>query len=160
MQLFPYWEKAKKDRLIEGNVKCRHLYNWPVKGLCGKCFSVWCPEPYIPPLHNVYAYTVNLHRKGGSEPERRLEGRHNSQSWVENTNMIHSSLYLQPLIAICDLYGPVCNAFDPVKSITRSNERGSGPGNQAFMGLCNSIEPLGECHLGPKSAVNLNQKTY
>ncbi len=36
-------------RLIEGNAKCRHLKNGPVKGLCGRCLSVWGPETHTPP---------------------------------------------------------------------------------------------------------------
>jgi len=33
------------------------LKNLPVKGLCGRCLSVWDPED-PPPLHTVYEYTV------------------------------------------------------------------------------------------------------
>ncbi len=29
--------------------KCRHLKNWPVKWLCGRCLSVLGPEPHTPP---------------------------------------------------------------------------------------------------------------
>ncbi len=50
-----------------------------VKGLCGKCLSVWCPEPHAlpPPLHTVYVYSVNLFtqgrggRGGGAELKKR-----------------------------------------------------------------------------------------
>jgi hypothetical protein len=35
-----------------------------------------------------------------------------------------------------DFYGPVCNAFDAGKSITRASGRGLGPGNQDFFGPC------------------------
>jgi hypothetical protein len=35
-----------------------------------------------------------------------------------------------------DLYTPVCNAFDVGKSITMASGRGSGPGNQDFVGPC------------------------
>jgi hypothetical protein len=42
---------------------------WPVKGLCGRCLSVWGPLPsYDPiptPLHIVYVYTVYLFPQGG-----------------------------------------------------------------------------------------------
>jgi hypothetical protein len=41
-----------------------------------------------------------------------------------------------------DLHGPVRNAFDAGKSITRASGRGLGP--------VNGIEPLGECYLGPQ----------
>ncbi len=33
-----------------------------------------------------------------------------------------------------DLNGPVCNAFDAGKYITRASGRGLGPGNQDFLG--------------------------
>ncbi len=67
----------RKIRHIEGNAKCRHLTkNWPVKGLCGRCFSVWNRTP--PPFHTVYVYTVYYtfsHRGVGRvESESRLEG--------------------------------------------------------------------------------------
>jgi hypothetical protein len=35
-----------------------------------------------------------------------------------------------------DLYGPVRNAFDAGKSITRASGRGLGPENQDFFGPC------------------------
>ena len=36
-------------------------------------------------------------------------------------------------------------------SITWANGRGLGPGNRDFFWPCeNGIEPIGECHLGPK----------
>ncbi len=49
-----------------------------------------------------------------------------------------------------DLKGPIRNAFDPGKSITRASGRGLGPGNGDFWALWNGIESTGECHLGPK----------
>ncbi len=35
-----------------------------------------------------------------------------------------------------DLYGPIRNAFDAGKSITRASGRGLGPGNRDFSGPC------------------------
>jgi hypothetical protein len=53
-----------------------------------------------------------------------------------------------------DLYGPVHNAFDAGKSITRSRGRGLGPGNpDYFWALVNGIEPLGEWQFGPTTWV-------
>ena len=37
----------RKIRLIESNVKCRYLKNWPVKGLCGRCFICLRPPPLL-----------------------------------------------------------------------------------------------------------------
>jgi hypothetical protein len=39
-------------------------------------------------------------------------------------------------VCIHDLYGRVCNVFDACIFITRENERGFGPGNRDFFGLC------------------------
>ncbi len=81
------WDR-RKIRLIEGTSKCHHLKYWPVKGLCGRCLSVWGPEPHTPPLtHCLRVYTG----KGGERGElnqREGKGGNSSQSWVENTNMI------------------------------------------------------------------------
>jgi hypothetical protein len=57
-------------RLIDGNAKFSHLKNWPVKGLCGRCLSVWGPKPLTtppPPLHlyTVYLFTQRLGGGGG-----------------------------------------------------------------------------------------------
>jgi hypothetical protein len=30
---------------IDTKAHCRHLKNWPVKGICGRCLSVWGPLP-------------------------------------------------------------------------------------------------------------------
>ncbi len=50
------------------------LKNWPVKELCGRCLSVWGPEPHTPPLHTVYVYTYSVYiqytfsrREGGGD---------------------------------------------------------------------------------------------
>jgi len=59
---------------MEGNTKCFHLKNRPVKGLCGSCLSVWGPEP---PTHCIPVYSILIHTGKGVggrvEPERRLE---------------------------------------------------------------------------------------
>ncbi len=83
----------RKIRLKECNAKCRHLKKLPVKGLCGRCLTVWGPEPHnAPTLHTVHVYTVYLFTKGRGrrvEPERRLEvqtftklGRKYQQNWL------------------------------------------------------------------------------
>ncbi len=75
------WEEIvsssrRKIRLIEDNAKCRHLKNWSVQGLCGRCLSVWGPEPYPPPLHTVYVrvngilFTQGSGGRGGGESGR------------------------------------------------------------------------------------------
>jgi hypothetical protein len=92
---------CRKIRLIEDNAKCRHLKIWPVKGLWGRCLSVWGQEPHTPPFKHCYVYTVYLFTQGGGrgrvEPERRRDGpHHSSQSLVENTNMT-DYVYLQPI---------------------------------------------------------------
>ncbi len=85
---------VRKGRLIEGNAKCRHLKNWPVKGLYGRCLSVWGPITPYSPLHTIYVDTVYLftHGRGGGgklnqRSEEGQQGKYRSQSWVENTNM-------------------------------------------------------------------------
>jgi hypothetical protein len=42
--LGPY---CRKIRLVESNAKCRHQKNWPVRGLCGRCLSVWDPPSFL-----------------------------------------------------------------------------------------------------------------
>ncbi len=51
-----------KIRFIEGNSKCRHLKNWPLKGLCAGVYlsEAQNPKPPPPHLHTVYVYTVYL----------------------------------------------------------------------------------------------------
>ncbi len=59
--------KRRKIRFIEGNAKC-HLKDKPVKGLCGRCLSVWGPEPHNPPplTHCIRVYNILIHtEKGG-----------------------------------------------------------------------------------------------
>jgi hypothetical protein len=65
------WQR-KKIRLIEGNAKCRHLKNWPVKWLCCRPRN-----PYSSPFHTVYVYTVYLitQRRGRGDGWTREKGR-------------------------------------------------------------------------------------
>jgi hypothetical protein len=73
------WDR-RKIILLGGTAKCRHPKYWPVKRLCGKCLSVWGPEPQTPPpLHTV--------GEGGELSQREGEKGNSSKSWVENTNM-------------------------------------------------------------------------
>ncbi len=54
-----------------------------------------------------------------------------------------------------DLYSPVHNVLDAFISITRASGRGLGPGiREFFWAPWNGIEPIGECHLGPKKLEN------
>ncbi len=49
------------------------------------------------------------------------------------------------------IYGPMRNIFDAGRYVMWASGRGLGPGNREFFGpLWNDIEPIGECHLGPK----------
>jgi hypothetical protein len=60
---------------IDTKAECRHLKNWPLKWLCGMCFSVWgslpSSDPIPPPLtlYMCILYTYS-HRKGGRELTR------------------------------------------------------------------------------------------
>jgi hypothetical protein len=84
-------------RLIEGNEKCCHLKNWPVKGLCDRCLylsEVQNPIPTPPPPYTLCMYTCIQYtysqREGGELRElNQREGKrcNSSQSWVENANM-------------------------------------------------------------------------
>jgi hypothetical protein len=65
--------------------QCKMSSSWPVKGLCGKCLSVWGLEPHTPTpsLHTVQysirIYSILIHTgKGGGiwTRERSLEGQH------------------------------------------------------------------------------------
>ncbi len=79
-------------RLIEGNAKGRHIKQLTCKGTLRQVFICVRPgTPYLPPLRNVYVYTVYIfiqgRREGGIiEPERRLEGQKFTKP-VENTIM-------------------------------------------------------------------------
>jgi hypothetical protein len=61
------WCSRRKIRLIECNAKCRYLKNWPVKGLCGRCFIT------TPQLHTFIQSTFS-HREGGGGRANQIEG--------------------------------------------------------------------------------------
>jgi hypothetical protein len=90
----------RKIRFIEGNAKCRHLKNWHVKRLCGRCLSVWGPEPQAPSPNTLYTCiqdTYSHRGKGGLgrvEPERRFEGQ---QFTKLGRKYQHDWLYLHKL---------------------------------------------------------------
>ncbi len=81
------------------NAKCRHPKNWFVVGLCGRCLSVWGPEPHIYalPTHciRVYSILIRTGKGGGEMNQREGKGGNSSQSWVENTNMTCRKVPLQ-----------------------------------------------------------------
>ncbi len=79
-----------KIRLIEGNAKCRHQKNRPVKGLCGRCLSFWRPEPHpTPPC--ILLYSILMHPSKGGELNQRGNS---SQSWVKIPTWL---MYLQSI---------------------------------------------------------------
>ncbi len=102
----------RKIRLKEGNAKCRHIWKWPRKRLCGSCLLVWVSNinRSPPPLLTVYVHVL-IHRgkgkRGSVEPERRERGNrrdYRSQSRVENTNMTECTQgngYLQSINSLC-----------------------------------------------------------
>ncbi len=60
------WEKKDEERVegvenLDSNAKCRYLKNWPVKGLCGSCFSVCGPLPSYDPMRPPYTLYTCLH---------------------------------------------------------------------------------------------------
>ncbi len=71
----PIPDHRRKIRLIESNAICRYLKNWPVKGLCGRCFICPKPPPLLrphtpPPLsHCILVYSILIHggKGGGGE---------------------------------------------------------------------------------------------
>jgi hypothetical protein len=63
-----------KMRLIVGTAKCRHLKNRPVKGLCGRCLSVWGPEPGTAPLHTVCILYLFTQGRGRELNHREVRG--------------------------------------------------------------------------------------
>ncbi len=65
----------RKIRLIEGNAKCRHLKNWSVKILCGRCLSVWGPGDHtLPPLHTA-SILIHTRKMGRGESRTREKAR-------------------------------------------------------------------------------------
>ncbi len=97
-------ERHKKHRTMQ-NVVIQN--SWPVKGLCGRCLSVWGPDSHTSPpppytLYSiVYTYIIQYtysHREEGEvvriEPETRWEGQQFSKMcWKYQ----HDWLYLQSL---------------------------------------------------------------
>ncbi len=70
---------GKHRKTHRKHAKCRHVKNWPVKGLCGRCLFVWFPEPHPPPpthclcLYKNIQYTYS-NREGGGESWTREKG--------------------------------------------------------------------------------------
>jgi hypothetical protein len=66
----------RKIRLIEGNAKCRHLKNLPVKGLCGRCYLSEAQSLILHPLtHCIRVYSILIYTgKGGGESITREKG--------------------------------------------------------------------------------------
>ncbi len=88
-------QNRRKIRLIEGNPKCRHLKKFTCKGTCGRCVSVWGPEPHTPPpytLYTVYLFTQGGKGEGGGRvgPERTVATIHKSGSKIHMTDCISS----------------------------------------------------------------------
>ncbi len=83
------WSVAGMD------AKCRHIKNWPVKGICGRCLSVLGPLPSYDPIHNVYVFTVYLYTQGRENWTReKVKGAsvHKAGSKIQ-----HDWLYLQSM---------------------------------------------------------------
>ncbi len=81
LAIFATWKSLQHwlTNYIDTKAKCRHLKNWHVKGLCGRCYLSEVPlSPYT--LYSVYILYTYSHREGG-------EGVNSSQSWVKNTNI-------------------------------------------------------------------------
>jgi hypothetical protein len=45
------WHGHELIKYIDTKAKCRHLNNWPVKGLCGRCFSKFIDWRYCTESH-------------------------------------------------------------------------------------------------------------
>jgi hypothetical protein len=69
--------RRRKMRLLKGNAKCRHLKNWPVKGLCGRYLSEAQKSLPLPLTHCIRVFGIFIHTGKGEggrvEPERRGE---------------------------------------------------------------------------------------
>ncbi len=76
---------SKRDRIPDPQHWMSPLKKKPVKGLCGRCWSVLRPPPLLwpqtpPPPYTLYTCVLYTHshrewREGGMKPERRLEGK-------------------------------------------------------------------------------------
>ncbi len=75
---------------IGTKAKCRHLKNWSVKGLCGRCFI--CLRP--PPLLWPHTGKVGRGGGGGDQPETRLAGKKFTKL---GRKYQHDWLYLQSI---------------------------------------------------------------
>ncbi len=62
-------------RLIDSKAICRRLKNWHVKALCGRCLSVWGPEPHTTPSCAlcIFIYT-GKGRRGESWTREKVRG--------------------------------------------------------------------------------------
>jgi hypothetical protein len=93
----------RKIRLIECNAKCRYLKNWPLKGLCGRCFIFLRPPPlrwpYTPPplTHCVHVHTVYLFTLGGWGEEITREKNRGAIVYIAGRKYEHDWLYLQSI---------------------------------------------------------------
>ncbi len=84
-------------KYINNKAKCRHLKkNWPAEGLCGRCLSIWDPEPHtlltLTQCIRIYSTLIRTGKGEGGELNQRVGERGNtleykSQRWVENTYM-------------------------------------------------------------------------
>ncbi len=73
---------------------------------------------------------------------------------VFSSTLLPLSLYYNYLFTN-DLYSPVHNVLDACISITWASRKWEGVGSwnsRVFWALWNGIEPIGECHLGPKNS--------
>ncbi len=107
--------KRRKIRLTEGNAECRHLNNLPVKGLCGRCLSVWGPEPHIPPLTQcIRVYSVLIHtgkRERGSWTTEKERGATGESTDHTAGLKIPAWLNVRKKLAISGLYSPPANSL-------------------------------------------------
>jgi hypothetical protein len=73
-------QSRRKIRLIEFNAKCRHLKKLTLKWLCGRCLSVWGPEPHTTPytlymcIQYMYLFTQGKGEGGDSWTREKIRG--------------------------------------------------------------------------------------
>ncbi len=86
--------------------------NWPVKGLCGRCLSVWGPEPHHTPPYTLYTCIHYIHTgRGWGGKFNQREGRgatvHKAGSKIPTclTVSLVYKLWLTP--AAKSLYGSI-----------------------------------------------------
>ncbi len=74
------------------------LYNWPVKGLCSRCLSVWGPEPHTPPFtHCMRVYCILIHTGKGGGVLYQREGERGQQFTKPGRKYQYEYLYLQSI---------------------------------------------------------------